>query len=462
MRLFIASLFILLLSSCSMARTAEDAFKEGRYLESVELIAQYMEETGQSKLTGDDIIRFQTIIQGAMSHYENDLLAADRTDYARRIDDYKALLTMKNRIGSKFYSQQVYFFNNKYEVLQLRQLIAEEYYLYGKSLKPQTSKEYYQQASIYKSGLEQYKYKDIETLYNASNKKYMELAASEFYTLGQQFAKDGSYKEASEQFKKASDVYKPLGKYKDSQTLYVEYDRKYRTAEAKGFYQQAQALAKTARTHKQYREVADLYKQAIDIYKPYGQYLDATTLQKQYADKGIVKIFVESSYYTTLVRTKLVATYVKFVDSSAAADVIVKADATESYKQTPPRTSVNAMSENVVEKVMTLTNPDGSQYKQNVYKTYYFNQRITESQNQYTVKTTVRAYGAISYSNSNTVTRSSKQTEYKYEGDVPTNYRNSTSGELLTRSKLSNLALEEAKNTVYSDLNTIIQLVKEL
>ncbi|MBI0112770.1 MULTISPECIES: hypothetical protein [unclassified Gilliamella] len=60
MRTIIAIFCIFLLTACH-TRTAEDAFKEGRYIESINLLAASLDEKGPAKFDQQDAKRLQTI-----------------------------------------------------------------------------------------------------------------------------------------------------------------------------------------------------------------------------------------------------------------------------------------------------------------------------------------------------------------------------------------------------------------
>jgi len=75
MRALFVIFLIFILAACSSRRTAEDAYKEGKYLESIDLIALDMEEKGQAKLEVDDLSRFSQMVSNVMAFYESQLLS---------------------------------------------------------------------------------------------------------------------------------------------------------------------------------------------------------------------------------------------------------------------------------------------------------------------------------------------------------------------------------------------------
>ena len=165
MRIYLILFCVVILTACAFERTADQAYKEGKYLESISLIIAYVEEKGEQKLDADDLTHFRQLVSDVMGHYENRLLTADRNDHNSRIESLVALLNMKSQLANRFFSQQVSFFNNKYDFFSLRKAIAEEYYLWGNAVTCESSSCYSMRADLYKKGLEYYKYNDIENLY---------------------------------------------------------------------------------------------------------------------------------------------------------------------------------------------------------------------------------------------------------------------------------------------------------
>ncbi|OCG68135.1 hypothetical protein A9G39_03470 [Gilliamella sp. Imp1-6] len=108
MRIIIAVFFMFLLAACH-TRTAEEAYKEGKYLESINLLADSLEDKGTAKLGQKDVQRLQNIVNSVMQHYETTLSNTNNQDYAKRIECYQNLLAMKLRLSDRFYSQEISF-----------------------------------------------------------------------------------------------------------------------------------------------------------------------------------------------------------------------------------------------------------------------------------------------------------------------------------------------------------------
>ncbi|RKS85181.1 hypothetical protein DES39_1690 [Orbus hercynius] len=462
MRLLLLALSIFILVGCASPRTAQDAYKEGQYVESIELAALSVEEKGESKLDAADLEEFRTLVGNVMAHYENQLLTANRTDYASRINSYEALLQIKNRLSNRFYSQQVYFFNNKYDIKQLRQVIAEEYYVYGNSIDAKDGDSYRLKTNLYRKGLEQYNYKDIEALYNKTNKKYMQVAAKEYYDKGTILAESGLYQYAAESFASASEVYKPLGKYKNSDELFVVYDKKYRAIEAGKLYQQAEAIRKSATTHAEYREIAQLYHDAGEIYQPYGDYKGSAKLFEQYQQKGQLRIYFPPSKYSQLIQANLKDDYIKFVTNPSTADLVINIKEQSRYRELPPDISKKAMSENLVEKTINETNADGVTQSKDVYKTYYYNLQTTVLENTFELTTDIDVSGIYRYKDSDQIRKSSSMTKYAYSGQVPNNYRDHNSGSYVSQNKLAEQAKKEQERYVQSQLSNLATIFERL
>lgn len=452
---------IFLVSACAMKRTAQDAYREGRYLESIELIAQSVEEKGEGSLNAEDLKRFKKMVTNVMEHYEKALSTASQTDHDSRIQSYEALLQMKRRLTNRFFTPHVSFFDNKYDIMQLRKILAEEYYLSGKSLKCSTTDCYAMQAALYRQGSEHYKYKDIEKLYKQANTKYMNMAAQEYYDQGKKYAAMQLYRSAAENFAKAVEVYQPLGNYKDSKKLLNIYNKKYRTEEAQANYQQATWLVEQANTRKAYREVASYYRQAAESYSPYGDYKGAEALADKYEEKGRIKVYI-SSIYSGMIKQIFNKGYYHFVTNSAMADISIEIDSTTHYHEHSQPPEITAMSENVLDKTINVTNANGEVEKKDIYKTYYFNVKKYVNTNE--VETTIRlnVSGLYSYNRTENVHARSKEKKYVYTGDVPSKYRNYTKGELLSRSSLYYKCSVKEKDYIEDALQDIFKRLEEL
>lgn len=454
MRNFVIFCCIIFLTACSMKMTAERAYKKGKYLESINIMAKYVEEKGEKKLKPDDLASFRQLVANVMTHYENNLLTADRSDHKSRINSYIALLNMKSRLSNRFFSQQLSFFNNKYESMTLKKNIAEEYYLWGKEITCQTSSCYAMRAENFKNGLEYYNYKDIEKLYQQANTKYMQIAAKEYYDLGKQYAETDSFKLAADNFAKASQVYKPLGKYKDSDQLFTTYDKEYRTQEARAHYEQAQSILTYANTRYHYRQIAQLFNYAAEIYLPYGDYLGAATFAQQYYEMGIIRIYIDPEYRNLAAKT-FTNNYYQFVNSPWQADIAININIQNYYKDTSLQPHISSMSENIIEKTIDVTNADGTTGKKDIYKTYHFNLETYNYSNEMRFSAHINVNGLFYYNDSEDFITRSDKTKYVYTGDVPAKYRNYSKGKFISRERLYDDGLEQSMDYIKEKLNNI-------
>lgn len=461
MRIYLILFCVVILTACAFERTADQAYKEGKYLESISLIIAYVEEKGEQKLDADDLTHFRQLVSDVMGHYENRLLTADRNDHNSRIESLVALLNMKSQLANRFFSQQVSFFNNKYDFFSLRKAIAEEYYLWGNAVTCESSSCYSMRADLYKKGLEYYKYNDIENLYQKANTKYMQVAANEFYNAGKYYAQFDSFKLAAENFAQAIEVYKPLGKYKDSEQLFITYDKKYRTREAKSYYEKAQTILQHANTRYSYREITRLLNQAAEIYQPYGNYQNAAILAKQYQQKGIIKIYL-SPEYRNLASNVFTNQYYQFVNSTQQADIVIEITTKNYYQNTSPQSRIDSMSENLLEKTINIKGENDKIEKQDIYKTYYFNLETRTYSNEIQQNININVRGLYNYSHSENFLHNSIENQYVYTGDVPKKYRNYTSGQYLTREELYQYAYKQSESYISDILKNIYSYTEQL
>ncbi|TSJ92236.1 hypothetical protein FPQ14_03035 [Gilliamella apicola] len=454
MRTIIAIFFIFLLTACH-TRTAEDAFKEGSYIESINLLTASLDEKGPAKFDQNDAKRLQTIVSSVMQFYEKDLNHFHKYDYPQKIDAYKHLLTMKEILSNRFYSDQISFFNDKYDIRQLKQTLAKEYYDYGNYISGTDSESYRTKAELYKNSLSYDNYKNAATLYKNANTKYMQMAAKNYYEQGKQFEQQGNYKAASEAFSQASSVYKPLGKYKDSDKQAIDNDKKYCTQQAEEAYQEAKQLAMNATKRYEYREVAKYYARAASIYRPYGQYLDASSLAETYEKKGLIKVYCYSSSFIEEIRNQLSANYIKFVNYSRDADLDIKIDYDSDFVDHGKSVENENKIEQVFDKYVEVEDKDGNKLQVKTYKDQKYNLQTVTYKNKLTLTAKMEVHGIYSYSKSFEVEETSVKHDYIYSGDVPSRFYNHSDGRLKSEDDLYTPAKSNLLTEVKSKLDDI-------
>lgn len=459
MRIAITMLFIFLLTACHV-RTAEQAYKEGKYLESISLLTRSIEEKGEAKFDKDKAEKLITMVSNIMAHYETNLANTPSNDYKNRIDIYQCLLKMKMMLRDRFYSQTVSFFNDKYDITKLEQTIAKQYYDYGNSIAGKDSQSYQQKAELYQKGLELYNYKNIEALYKNANTKYMHLAAKEYYDQGKILEKQGDYKAASDAFNNAAAVYKPLGKYKDSDKLSIDNDRKYSQQQAEIAYDQAQQLAKTAIHRYQFREVAQYYASAVSAYRQYGYFRDATSQAEKYKKKGKIKIYYNSSELKSYVLDILSKDFIEFIIyEPSQADVTIRVKTNVEFSDLGQSVNNETKTEKVFDKYVEITDENGNKNQIKTYKDQPFNLQTVTHSNKLTLTTEIEAHGIYSYSKSFNIVKTSAKHDYIYSGNVPANLRNYSEGTLQSKDSL----LQAAKEQQLTELKVYLEdMVRDL
>jgi tetratricopeptide (TPR) repeat protein len=457
MRIAITIFFLFLLSACH-ARTADQAYKEGKYLESISLLTASIDEKGQAKFDKGRAEKLRTIVSNVMAHYEADLAHTANTDYQHRINAYQSLLKMKMMLSDRFYSQTVSFFNDKYDIKKLEETIAKQYYDYGNSITGTDSESYRKRADLYQKGFEQYNYKNIENLYKNAKTKYMQLAAKDYYNQGKMLEQQGNYKAAAEAFNNASEVYQPLGKYKDSGKLAVDNDRKHCAQEAEKYYQQAQQLANTATHRYEFREVAKYYAWAASAYRQYGAYRDATFQSDKYTNKGIVRIYYNSTELRSYVRDILRKDFIQFVIyNPSEADVIMRIKSNVEFSDLGQSVNNQTRTEKVFDKFIEMVDDNGNKNQVKTYKDQQYNLQTVTHSNKLTLTTEIEAHGAYSYSRSFNIEQTSARYDYIYSGNVPSKLRNYSEGSLQTRERLLELAQKQQLKEVKLRLEDILR-----
>ena len=456
MRTIIAIFCIFLLTACH-TRTAEDAFKEGRYIESINLLTASLDEKGPAKFDQEDVKRLQTIVSSVMQFYEKDLNHFHKYDYPQKIDAYKHLLTMKEILSNRFYSDQISFFNDKYDTRQLKQTLAKEYYDYGNYITGTDSESYRTKAELYKNSLSYDNYKNAATLYKNANTKYMQIAAKDFYEQGKDFEKQKDYKAAAEAFSQASSVYQPLGKYKDSDKRAYDNGKKYATLMAEVAYQEAKMLAKSASKRVDFRTVGEYYRQAANVYSRFGRYKDAASLANTYKDKGVISVYCDAYEYCPDIRSAFSADYITFVGSPNYADIKIRVASNSYYSHPQVSVSNETKFEKIFDKYVQQTDDQGHTTQVETFKELTYYQQTAIIRNSLTLSTEISVTGLLNSSRSFNIEKSSEKYEYIYSGNVPSHIHNYNEGTLDSQSDLQQRAKSEQSAELRSKLESIVQ-----
>ena len=265
---------------------------------------------------------------------------------------------------------------------------------------------------------------------------YYKTAAQEYYTEAQANVRDKNYKEAANNFRKAHDVYLPLGNYKDSAKLAAIYEKKWRTAEAESHYQEAQSIVRKARLLSEYRQAAALFRAASDVYSPYGNtYKDSTRQAGVYEQKGQVQIFIRGNDYLAYqIRSILQASYVSFVNSPGSANLVIDVNMTRGhFQQYKDNIETDDKYENLKVGTKKVADENGNMVEQSVYEDFYFKQYSVKTINEAVMNAEVHTSGLYELNRSYRGKSTSSQTYYWFDGHVPRKYTAFTEGTLLSR-----------------------------
>lgn len=398
MRIVIAVLLMLFVASCSHTRTSEEAYAEGFYLESINLLAVDIEEKGATKFKQNDANHLRDLVNKVMLKYETDLSNFKSTDFDNRAMTYDKLLEMRSRLSNRFYSQEVSFFLDKYTSSKLQENMAKIYYEKGNLIVGKNGESYKNKADLYRKGLDIYNYKDIEKLYKLYNTKYIQTTARELYNAAKLYAKQGDYQAAAIHFENVIGVYKPLGKYKDSEKLAKYYDNLYLTKSAK----------------KTYSNTSD------------------------YMRKSKVRVHCRSSECENFLGG--VTGQYNYAEQDSNADVYIDISSSVDYS----------------DRDGSVTNESKTERDQK------FNVKIETLKNKLTLTTDIRASGLINYSNSFKIEKTSSQINYSYSGDVPSGYYDHSEGNLKDQYQLSNEARSEQESELGNEFSRIFSEIERL
>ena len=344
MRIIIASLLMFLLVSCTHERTSQNAYAEGNYLESINLLAAKIEEKSEANFKQTDAEKLSKLVNDVMNKYEDELASTTNTDYKKRIEIYEKLLEMNKRLSNRFYSTELVNVLDKYPAESLRQNIAKD-----------------------------------------------------LYDQGVNFETQNDYKAAAEAFSQASSVYQPLGKYKDSDKRAYNNGKKQATLMAEEAYQQAKMLSEIAMQRLEFRQIAKYYEQAVDAYRHYGRYKDATSLANTYKRKGIIKVYCYASEYCSEVKLLLNKDYVTFVSSPVGADLKIKITVDKEYNSTRSQIDI-PNTRKVFDKYIEHIDAQGNSIQIPTLKDETYYTKLDTTNNILSLKTVVMMKGLIDFS----------------------------------------------------------------
>lgn len=413
-------IIMLLLSACTTQR-AMSLYEKGQYLESVSVVTNELDRKGKLPM---DILakKMFAIIHGSIQHYEQRLYKASSEDHDEKIAAYRGLLNIRIDLEDKFYSSEFTLFIAKNKIDDLTMSLAEQFYLKGNLISPSNTIDHKIKADIYRLGLEFTEYKDMRALMEKHDKKYADLASEEAYKNAMKAVQNKQYRSASEYFGQVVQLYKNYGDYKNSQALFTQYDKLWRTDAAQDAYTQAQNLSdKTNNSKATHRKIADLYNQANNYYSPYGSFKDSYSLALKHKKLGVVNIALDikksyprnsnlESAIEKNIKSQFSKDYQSFSGYTASSDLIITITYDVRYDLEQDKIEEKNLNQEI----------DG------VVK--YFKETVTHRKNHYSVNVYMNVSGLTSFSDKFNISESSSEMIKEYSGDVPYTYHNKRQG----------------------------------
>ncbi|WP_370388379.1 hypothetical protein [Snodgrassella alvi] len=447
MRKILLAFLCLILASCVVSVKPEDKFKSGDYIGGVKILANNFNAKSQklqqkNKPWKDkDILYLQATVAELTVMAQKNIQQAAPTDYEKRIKNYQLLLALKTELGDKSYSPYIEKYLSLYTINGIKESLAKQFYQQANEIVPAYSDDYLRKAKLYRQGYEYFNYQDIVKRAEDNQKMYYKTAAQEFYAEAQDGVRERNYKQAAANFRKAHEVYLPLGNYKDSAKQADIYEKKWRTIEAEKHYQQAQTIIRRAKRLSEYREAATLYRAASEVYSPYGNtYKNSTKLASMYAQKGQIQIFVRgNSYLADKIRSALQKNYVNFVDNASAANLVIDVSMNRGqFQQYKENIETQNLHENLRVGSKQVADEHGNMVNQDVYKDFYFKKYSVKTVNEAEMMAEVHTRGLYALNRNYRAKTTSSQTYYWFDGNVPKKYTAYTEGKLLAREEQFN------------------------
>ena len=426
-KIILASLSIFLLVACAHQRTYQEAYAEGSYIESINLLATKIEKKSEANFKQTDAAQLRQLVTVVMNKYENELANTTKTNDEQRQETYEKLLELNQRLSDHFYSSELAFFLDKYPSERLKQNIANFYTQQANAIPTNSAGDYEKRAALYKKSLDRYYDKNIEKAYIHADTKYRQLAAQTLYDLAKREIREGDYHAALACFRTISYIYKPLGLYKDTEKLARYYEKK----------------AKNATRSYQYRQAAKNYQHAANTYANYGNYRDSQQKAISYADQGKIRLYVTGN---TNSFSNFVEEYFKnddaiiLVNNSSNSDITININEEERYSDDGG----------------SVTN----ETKKNGEKEY--NLQTETLVNNYSLNLSVYIFGLNGYSERFSAEKSSRQVKYTYTGDKPSYEFDSTDGNYYPRSELRQQAEDGILSSFSNYLSRLSSAIHKL
>ena len=391
--LFIVLLFVFV--GCDLKK-AEEAYEKGDYVTAVKYSAKYLDgkkSFPNNKESKQILENLDTIVK----YYERNIETARDTD--TKIKYMSEFWEIRTLLDRKPYDKHIAFFTGKYTVEELGKNVAEQYYIKGENIKTVRTDDYLNKAVAYETGASYYNYRDIKQKAEDFRFRYSELKAGEYYSTGISDEKSGRYRSAEQNFLAAYNIYKNYGSYKDayrryqdnnekadrrdaeelyqkaksqeasrnycdaadyfsraasayfshgaykdSSDLRAKNDKLCRQEAADKYYQEARSKEYSARTKREYRDIAQIYNSSYLAYKNYGEYRDSYQKYKDLEERGKVKVYIAGDI-DNIVRDTIKSDFIIFTSSSSSADVRIRVTIDDrGYKEHPEaqlRTKVN-------------------------------------------------------------------------------------------------------------------------
>lgn len=522
MRLLLIGLLSLLLTSCAVIQRiqVEQAFKQSEYYKGIAILAKSYADKPLPLNSGQKNYLIQKV-NTLMRMAENGIQNAQPTDYDSKIKEYQLLLTIQTSLVDKPYGPSLTDFSHKYNETSLKKNLAQLYYEKASHYPTADSASYKKQAEFYHAGMKyDPDYQDIGKRYQAAMNQYYQTAAQEFYAAGKIAVSNQDYKTAAEQFRQAADVYQPLGKYKDSQALAVQYDKKYRTLEAEKYYNEA----KKSVGYQDYKAAAEKFKQAADIYRPIGKYKDSQTLAAQYEKKyygqeaekyfsraqslvnsssskadyrrvatnyqlaadtyraygnyknasalatkyerlGRVYVYIRNRLFENVIKNNISGDFIYYTYSPSEADLIIdiRVHPYRPYRIERGSEQQESRQDKVKVGVNKVPAENGTYIPIPEYQYYNYTAHSRTTRNSFGLKARLMVSGVYSYEESYYSDVSSEETHYWYSGNTPPNKKlKNTKGSLSSPAQLREEAHDDLERQLGRQLDYIDDQLSQL
>lgn len=446
---------VLALAGCASSPSAESLYKKQDYIGAIRVIATDMnQKKSPSKSTQK---RWSELTANSLANIEA-MPQATNEDKVIRLEHIYEARTLLDRQNL---GEEITAFNQRYPMESLKLEIAKTYYAIGQATTGNYREAYRVRAYAYGRGAQFNHYKNIQQLATKNQLLYDTDVAEEHYREGKHL-ENSEPKAAAIAYQKALDAYKAHGTYKDASKRLRVTDEIWRKKEADGYISTAQRYAQY-NSKKSYRQASEAYQKAYDLYSMYGNYKGSQELAQQYKKLGNIKYNYNitfdynnngcGNYYNSLTERNVKSA----LSGSFRDDFLIP-----SFSHENPDWFLN-INHNIAYKESSPSNHSQIEsFIDSEGKEWRYNKITTQKTQELIFYVTVNSSGLMNNNQTATSSITNQHNTITYTGNVPPNLKNTTSGQWQSTDTMCNNIQRENERKIRNIVDNYVYRVRDL